>query len=675
MPLPFAGPLAALLLAPTCLNTSQLGQPGPSIVFHGVNPGFLDRRVSPTADFYRFSNGSWLDKARIPNDEANISATAQARQRNEEMIWKIVAPTVYDNSAVAGSPEQIVGEFIRTGLDQNLADRLRAEPIQPELRRIEAIQTRGDLVSELARLHRLSIGVGFCANVSFDFLNSSHKILSLSQAGLSLRRRSPYLDQDDKARSLRTRLSAIIEKSLLLVGDSPPSVSRSARRVLAIETRLAEASVPESETGSVEQNFHRLSLSQLQGLAPNIDWPRYLKELGSPDSIAVNVEQPIFLKAFSELVGHVPIRDWRIYLRWRLTSSASPFLSSQLAEQSFQLQSALMGQEFERSRSEVVLEEADACLGNELGQLLCRTGFGLHAKGKVVTMVQSIRAAIRDKIEHLDWMGPVTRRKALEKLDKMQVGVCYPERWRDSTELVINDSSFLENVFRAREFEFQRQLNKIGKPIDRSDWDVRSYAVDARYSPSLNAIILPAGILQPPYFDIEADDASNYGSFGTVIGHEMMHAFDGRGRKFDSEGNLKNWWSKLDGLQYDMRQRDFVAQYDGYHVRDNLHINGKLTLEENVADLGGVTAAFAAFRRSSNVANLPSSDGFTPDQRFFISFGQLFRNKIRPESERMTLESDPHAPPEFRVNGVLQNCPEFYKAFHVAPPKTQLRIW
>lgn len=675
MPFRFASQAALLALTPACLFAQQPARLDHSAEPHGINLAFMDRAISPTVDFYRFSNGFWLDRTSIPHDAPAISATAQARQRNEELIWRVVSGTAFDYSAPKGSPEQIVGEFLRTGLDQDQADRLRSRPIDSEVHRIAAIQTRGDLMAEFARLHRRWINVGFHPQVDFDFIDSSHKILSIYQGGLSLHARDRYLGDDSRGRNLRAKLVRCVEKTLILVGDSPESVARSAQRVLAIETRMAQAWSPEAETGQIEANFHRVSRANLAAISPGLNWNRYFEELGAKDIATVNVGQAMFLQTFGDLVAHVPIRDWQTYLRWRLAASAAPFLSSEFAQLSFELDSALTGQEITHNRREIALEAADNCLGEELGMLLARTQFAMESKPKVLSMVSNIRAALRETIDGLDWMAPNTKAKAIEKLDRMQVDVCYPDRWPDCSALDISDDSFVQNVFRAREFGFQRGLDSLAKPVDRKEWDVRAYAVDAHYNPSLNAIVLPAGVLQPPYFDIKADDASNYGSFGTVIGHEMMHAFDGRGRKFDALGNLNNWWSDSDGMRYDEQQKGFVAQYNSYPMMDRQTVNGKLTLEENVADLGGVMASFAALKRSGGLTSARKIDGFTPGQRFFISFGQLFRAKTRPECERLELESDPHSPPKFRVKGVLQNVPEFWKAFDAIPPKTFLRIW
>lgn len=675
MPSPFLGPIAYLALAPACICLTQGSRIDSSGEVHGVNPLYIDRSVNPITDFYAFSNGRWLAQMQIPQDQPAVSATALARQRNEEMMWRLVIAAAVDQSAAAGTPEQLVGQFVRTGLNLQQAERQGYLPIKPELDRIAGIQTKSDLMAEFARLHRWFIDAGFRPHVDFDFANSSRKILGLGQAGLTLGSRDAYLKNDSKARNLRVRLTHCIRESLQLVGDSPESSSKEADRILDIETKIAAVWKPASEVGGIEANYHPVKNSELGVLTPKLNWARYFEVLGAPTTEIVNVEQPAFLTAFGGLVQQFTISDWESYLKWRLIASASAYLSADFVQRIFELNSALTGQERMRKREEFVLEEADLCLGNELGRLLARTDFGIGSKSKVLSMVQMIRGAIRDKINGLDWMASTTKAKALEKLDRMKVSVCYPDHWRDSSKLIISDDSFAKNVFRAREFEFQRRLDSMAKPVDAADWDLRAYAVDARYDPSTNAIVLPAGVLQAPYFDAKADDAFNYGSFGTLVGHEMMHAFDARGRKFDADGNLRNWWTDADGVHYEAAQKAIESQYNGYLGVDSLFVNGKLTLEENVADLGGLTASLEAFKHCPSYSGAKSSDGFTPEQRFFLAFGQMFRSKVRPEFERLGLTSDPHSPPKYRVKGVLQNVPEFWKAFNGVPPKTLLHVW
>ncbi len=662
-------------MAPFGLLSGGSLRPDYSSNVHGVNPSYMDRHVNPAEDFFRYCNGAWLASSEIPKNSSEISASLQTRARNEELMWRLVAPTMSDDTSPVGTPEQIIGQFLRTGLDEMAAGRQGTRPIQGELDRIAAIQSRSDVMGEIARLHRWSIPAVFRSGVGFDYFNSQHRMFYLTQGGLSLYGRAMYLADDSHAKNVRLRFQRIVQKSLTLLGDDPAGAILSAQRVLAIENRIAQAWLPESEVAVVERNFHKVRFADLASMTSGVDWSRYFFELGAKESWTVNVEQPEYLSAIGKLIQQVSIKDWKTYLRWQFINSVSPFLSSDFVQQSFELNSALSGQQQMRSRAQCVLEEADACLGSELGQLLYRTGFGMDCKPKVLSMVQSIRAALHKTIEQLDWMSVETKKTALDKLDHIEVQVCYPDRWPDTSKLVLTNGSYAQNVMRAREFEFQRQLDAVSKPADPTDWDIRSYAVDARYRPSLNTVFLPAGILQPPYFDMGADDASNYGSLGVVIGHELMHAFDGRGRKFDANGNLNNWWSSEDSSEYEKHQKGLIDQFNEYPALEQLKVDGRLTLEENVADLGGLTVAFAAFKQTMVGHPRELKDGFSPEQRFFISFAQLFRSKRRPESTRLLVESDPHAPPQVRVKGVLQNMPEFWKAFHLKPPLTPNTIW
>ena len=675
MPSCFVSHLAFVAMVPFCLPTVGNVGSAPHTDVHGVDASFMDRRVSPIEDFYRFANGHWLDSVSIPKSAAEISATAQARARTEDLIWRLIVPTLSDDSSPVGSPEQIVGQFLRSGLDESALERQGSRPIQAELDRIAGIQSRSDVMGEIARLHRWAIPAVFRVGVGFDYYDSRHRMLCLTQGGLTLQSRDPYLSDDSHSANLKRRFQLVVQKTFSLLGDDPTTLEHSSQRVLAIEKRLAEAFVSEPQASSVEHNFHRVRFSDLKSLTPGIDWSRYFYEIGAKESWTVNIEQPAYFKSIGKLIQQVSVRDWKTYLRWRFMDAVSPFLASDFVMQNFELNSALTGQQLQRSRAESVLEEADRCLGSELGQLLEKTGFGINCKPKVLAMVANIRACLHSTISGLDWMSAKTKATALDKLERLRVQVCYPDSWPDTSKLVLEDGSFVQNVLRARDFEFQSRLDNILKPSDPAEWDIRAYAVDARYRPSLNTVLLPAGLLQPPYFDIYADDASNYGSIGIVIGHELMHAFDGRGSKFDADGNLKNWWSPEDTALYKRHQTALSDQFSDYSLPNQLKVDGRLTLEENVADLGGLTIAYGALERLSADRKLPGKDGFSPEQRFFLSFAQLFRSKRRPESQQLLLATDMHTPPEFRVKGVLQNVPEFWKAFHAAPPLSGNTIW
>ena len=641
----------------------------------GFNELYLDRSVTPTKDFFRFANGGWLDQNSISPNQVSISAVSEARNRNAERVWNSISASLKDHANDPISPVQAIGQFIRIGLDKGLAERLRFDPIRSELKRIDGTQTHGDLVTELGRLHRWKIGAGFTVNIGIDYLHSKSRILNLLQGGLSLPQRDSYFQNDKVSVSLRKDLLRCIGKTFSLVGEDTEVAKANAERILEIEKRLAEASVPVSETGGVEQNFHRIRFEQLQTFDSGFDWIRYFEGLGLGSPSVVNVAQMNYLESFAQLFRHVKVKDWRIYLRWKFLSSVSPFLSSDFVEQSFKLKAACSGLERSPTRFDDLLDEMDSNFGVQLGQILCETQFSFDAKPKVLDIVSHVRASLKETIQASPWMAADTKVKACNKLDRLQVEVGYPTRWPDVSGLVLPDDSYVSNVLAARAFEFQRQLDGLSRPVDRREWEIRAYSADAKYDPSRNAIILPAGIMQPPYFDLKGGDASNYATLGMVIGHELMHALDGRGRKFDSNGNLNNWWPATDSYLYQERQDALVRQYGSYQSSTNWPVNGKQTLEENLADLGGLKVAYRAFHslHSESKPNGPAATKI--DQAFFLAYAQMFRGKARPEQEMLGITGDHHSPPKYRVNGVVRNMPEFWHAFGAEPPPDIISIW
>ena len=642
---------------------------------HGMSPIFMDRSINPIVDFYRYSNGTWLDNVQIPQSESQVSASGQARRRNAGIVRQLIEVVASEPASAPGSLDQLVGDFYRVGMDVQLAERVGMRPLDEEIRRISAIETTRDVMAELGRLHRWSIFAGFAVHPQFDPTDSTHKILAIGAGAFSLQSPSPYLLSDSKSLELQAILRRSVRNSLSSLGQSPDTQAQATQEVVAIEKGLAQAAHHPDEGSDPSLGGQSMTLAQLGAEVPRIDWRVYFERLGAPDPKKVTVADLTFFKGFGKLLTDLPVSNWKSYLKWALVYSAGPFLSEQFASDAFRLQSAVNGQQQSKSREESVLTQTDACLGNELSQLLARTQFSLDAKDKALSLVQAIREALHDSIISSSWMSAIAKGKAVEKLDRMQVSLCYPEHWRRTDGLSIKSDSYVQNVFRAREFEFQRQLNGLTNPVDRAEWEVNAYRVDAYYSKSLNAIVLPAGILQPPYFDLDGDAATNFGALGAVIGHEFMHAFDDEGRKCDAQGNHNDWWCKADEVRFKQYEEGIVSQYEAYNPLDKLKIDGRLTLAENIADLGGVKVAYRAFKQYEARHGLQTKDGLTPDQRFFISFAQVLRSKIRPETMRYGLENDAHAPPQFRVNGVLQNIPEFWKAFNADPPGPVLTIW
>ncbi|MBV9210617.1 MAG: M13 family metallopeptidase, partial [Acidobacteria bacterium] len=469
-----------------------------------------------------------------------------------------------------------------------------------------------------------------------------------------------------------------------LLGDKPEQAAAQAQTVMALETRLAKASMNAEEQRDSAAIYHKMDMAALSSLAPNINWSAYFKNIGLSNPGDINVGQPEFLKEVSAMIKDVSIADWQTYLRWNVIHSAAPYLSSAFVNENFNFYGkTLAGQKELRPRWKRVSDVTDGLLGDALGQLYVAKMFTPEAKQRATAMVLNIKAALRDRIGTLEWIGEDTRKQALRKLDAIRIKVGYPDKWRDYSALKIDQSSYIENVLRAREFDFQRNLNKIGKPVNRDEWNATAPTVDAYYNPNFNEIVFPAGILQPPFFDPSADDATNYGAVGMIIGHELRHGFDDQGHRFDADGNLKSWWTEADEKNYAARAALAEAQYNEFVGVETMHINGKLTLGENIADIGGVKIAYYALQKSLEGKPRPKEiDGFTPEQRFFISFAQNWRRNVRPEALKLMLQTDPHSPPRFRVLGVIANLPEFARAFNcqpgdplARPENAQVRIW
>ncbi len=671
MPLCPIGPLACLALAftQTARPLVEINEP------HGMSPLFLDRTVQPTVNFYRFANGTWLDNIQIAPSESQTSASSQARQKNAGIMQQIICSTSLNPNVEMGSIEQIVGTFYRVGMDRNLAEQLGARPVEPELARIQAIETRRDVMAELGKLHRWSVFAGFSARFQMDPSDATHRLICLGTGNLSLTRPEWYAASGPKGLEYQSHLRRTVEQMFRLLGDSADTLASSAASVVSIESKLARAIGIVGGAKPLSEPVGKMKMWQLGAAVPKVDWWIYFDHLGLPLPKSVTVDNPSYLATFGDILQSATISDLKNYLRWTLISASTPYLSRPFRECLFDLQRTLNGQSEIESREQFVLSQTDVCLSPELGQLLIRTQYGVSSQEPALAMVSRIREALRSSISDAAWLSPDAKSKALDKLNQIHVSVGYPDRWRKTEGLVMKSDSFWSNAFRTREFEFQRSLNALANPVDRTEWNCSPYRVDAFYSASLNHLILPAGILQPPYFTVEGDQASNYGSLGAVVGHEFMHAFDDEGRKIDAEGNQNDWWSPTDEKRFRQFEGSMVSQFDGYQATPRQHISGLRTLAENIADLGGLQLAYKAFQHQESMHPSSTIAGLTPEQRFFVAFGQIHRSKIRPEQMQLGLEHDPHSPPEYRVKGALQNVPEFWKAFHVPNPVGMHPIW
>jgi putative endopeptidase len=650
----------------------------------GVDLSYMDTAIKPCQDFYLYSNGNWLANNPIPADRSSWGAGSELYEKNQTVLHEILEDAAKNTSAPKGSAARKVGDFYRTGMDEAKIEAAGAKPLADELARIAAVKDATTLQAELAHLHRLNINPAFSPSAYQDFKDSTHIIMWLYQDGLGLPDRDYYFKDDDKSKELRQGYVAYIGKMFELLGDKPEQAAAEAKTVMEMETRLAKAQMGAVEQRDPQAIYHKMDVAALDKLAPSISWSRYFAAIGLNNPGDINVGQPELFKEVSAMVTSVPMADWQTYLRWAVINSAAPYLSSAFVNESFNFYGkSLSGQKEQRPRWKRVEATTDNMLGEALGELYVARAFTPETKARALTMVTNIKSALRDRITQLDWIGEDTRKQALRKVDAIKIKVGYPDKWRDYNALTIDQSSYAQNVLRAREFEFQRNLNKIGKPIDRNEWGMTPPTVDAYYNPNFNEIVFPAGILQPPFFDPNADDATNYGGIGSVIGHELTHGFDDQGHQFDADGNLKSWWTESDEKNYAARGALVEAQYNDYVGVETLHVNGKLTLGENIADIGGLKIAYYAFQKSLEGKPRPALiDGFTPEQRFFLAFAQNWRRNTQPEALRLLVQTDPHSPPRYRVLGSVANLPEFAKAFGcqsgdplVRPEKDQARIW
>ncbi|HUN66734.1 MAG TPA: M13 family metallopeptidase [Bacteroidota bacterium] len=649
----------------------------------GIDFSMIDSTISPCEDFYQYANGRWLSTARIPADRASWGTGSQLYEQNIAIIRDLLGSAARDESSPAGSIRSKVGRYYRTGMDSAGIEKAGIRPLARDLADIGSMRTAGDLAGEIASLHRRGISAAFGFFVYMDFKHAANNIAQLYQGGLAMPNMEYYTKTDEASESIKKKFVDHVKATFVLMGDGDAEAEREAASVMRIESALASASMRPVEERDPNAVYHIYTLPGLDSLAPQFPWKIYFTKLGLPGVAEVNVGQPSFLKFVARMADSVPMPEWRTYLRWQLVNAEAPRLASAFVDEDFRFNSGVIrGTKELSARWKRVLRDEDAALGEGVGRLFVEKTFPPAAKERAHTLVVNLQAALRDRIMHLDWISEETRKEALRKLSALMIKVGYPDQWRDYSALKIDGSTFVENGMQADEFEFQRNLDKIGKPLDRTEWSMTPSTVDAYYNPNFNEIVFPAGILQPPFFDMNADDAAIYGGIGTVIGHELTHGYDDQGRQFDAEGNLRDWWTKEDVDHYQGRASVIAKQYSGYLAVDTMHVNGELTLGENIADQGGVKIAYLAYRATrAGKGELPVINGFTGDQRFFLTFAQVWKRMTRPESVRLMILSDPHSPPRFRVIGSVYNLQEFSRAFRcssgamVNPQAGAAAIW
>ena len=647
----------------------------------GFSTANMDRTANPCVDFYQYACGTWMANNPIPADQSRWGTFDQLADRNRAVLRGILEKAAV-NSPQRSAVEQKIGDFYVSCTDEATIDKLGSKPLAPELQRIDAIQSKDQVVDELVRLHLQGAEVFFNFSSAPDYKNSTQMIAAADQGGLGLPDRDYYLKDDPKSVKLREQYVAHVQKMLELLGEAPAQAAADAQAVLRIETDLAKGSLDRVTRRDPNQTYHKMSVKELAALSPSVDWPKYFAALGTPAFTELNVSVPEFFKALNVVLNNTSVADLKVYLRWHLLHSEAPLMAKPFLDENFHyFKQILTGTTELEPRWKRCVEATDDDLGFALGQKYVEQTFPPEAKTKVLGMVREIEAMLGQDIQSLDWMTPATRQQAMVKLHAVTNKIGYPDKWRDYSSVKIVRGEAVGNDERASEFEVRRTLGKIGQPVDRSEWNMTPPTVNAYYSPLQNNINFPAGILQPPFFDNKMDAAVNYGAIGSVMGHELTHGFDDQGRQFDAEGNLHNWWTPEDAAEFEKRAQCFIDEYSAFTPVDGVHLNGKLTLGENTADNGGVHLAFLALMKSmEGKPQPPKIDGLTAQQRFFLGYGQVWCQNVRPEAARMRAQIDPHSDGRDRVNGVLGNMPEFRDAFacHEGQPMVHApacRVW
>jgi putative endopeptidase len=649
------------------------------------NPAFsvdyMDRSVDPRADFYHFADGNWVKESPVPADKPRWGAFYELQERNWYLLHQILDAAAA--SSQSNSPAQKVGDFYRSALNMQRREELGLAPLQDDLQRIDQLKSAADLLPLLADFHNRGIGGFFSDGVSPDEKNSRVYAFEIGQGGLGLPDRDYYLK--DSFAKQRDAYVAHVTKMFGFLGENETDAKAHAATVLDIETELARASKSRVDLRDAIANYHKVTVKSLATNYPDLPFDLYFASAGIDAMPDLIVRQPEFLAALDKMVAERPLADWKVYQRWHLLHASAPFLTDALETESFAFYgTVLSGQPTQEPRWQRAGKVIDGSMGEALGQLFVEKYFPPTARARMNELVENLKAVYRDRLKTVDWMTAATRAQALVKFARFTQKIGYPDKFRDYSSVVIRPDDFLGNVRRASAFESRRQLARVGKPVDTTEWHMTPPTVNAYFNPVQNEIVFPAGILQPPFFDVNMDDAVNYGAIGVVIGHEITHGYDDQGRKYDADGNLKDWWTDADATAFEARAQKVVDQYSAYEALPGVHVNGRLTLGENIADIGGTSVAYEAMERA--LAKDPSKrrniDGFTPEQRFFISLSQIWRTNCREAEAVRLVTTDPHSPGQFRAIGPHVNMQEFFDAFGIKegdpmwrPVSQRAKIW
>jgi endothelin-converting enzyme/putative endopeptidase len=639
---------------------AQPAAPNASMVRFDVKA--IDKAADPCQDFYQYACGNWLKANPIPADQARWGRFNELEERNRQTLRVILEEAAKPDPARDSATRQ-TGDYYAACMDEKGIDAMGLGPLSAEFERIRQLSDKAQLAEEIAHLHRIGVASLFEFGSGQDFKDSTAVVAQLDQGGIGLPERDYYLKDDAKSVELRQKYAAHVARMFELAGRNPATAKAYAATVMRMETELAKGSLDNVSRRDPEKVYHPMKKADVAALAPSFQWAQYFAGTRAPDFQAIVVAWPEFFQAIGRQIGDTPLEDWKVYLSWHLLHSEVPFLPSAFLKENFEFYGrTLTGAAEMRPRWKRCVDFTDNQLGEALGRKYVERTFGAAGKERTLKMVHELEKALGEDLEKLPWMTAATKKEAAVKLQAITNKIGYPDRWRDYSSVEIKRDDAIGNGFRASQFEFQRQLDKIGKPVDRLEWNMTPPTVNAYYDPQMNNINFPAGILQPPFFDGAMDDAVNFGGIGMVIGHELTHGFDDQGRQFDPAGNLRDWWTPADAKEFQRRAACVDDEYSSFTVAPGVHINGKLTLGENTADNGGVRVALMALLNTiGNTAK--KTDGFTPEQRFFLAFGQVWCSNEHEEALRLQVSTNEHSPPKFRVNGVVQNMPEFQKAF------------
>ncbi len=670
---------AAACCAAVCMlscNTSNNSTAGQQF----LHPSSFDSFLKPGDNFFLFANGKWFDSVKISSTEMGTGSFFDLEKKAREQL-KTILDSVSDGKQAAGSIEQKVGDFYASGLDTATIEQRRYDPVKPYLAQVDAVKNAADIMKYVVSMQTQNEGLLFSNYIAPDDKNSSMNIAVFSQGGLGLPDRDYYFSNDPATLAVVKAYQTYIQKLFFLTGDDSATAAIKAMLVYDLEKQIAGSHKTNIELRDPQSNYHKMLVADLDKQMPLFAWASTLDAMGIHTD-SVNVQQPAFYIELNQLLTSVPADTWKAYLHFHTLSAYANTLSNDFVKANFDYVKTLTGQAEIKPRWERMVSNTDGNLGEALGQLYVKKYFPEEAKKRMLELVNNLQKSFAARIDKLDWMSDSTKTKAKEKLDAFIKKIGYPDKWRDYSKVTIDRSKYFENLISCSKNEYQYQLAKVGKPVDKTEWGMTPPTINAYYNPSFNEIVFPAGILQFPFFDANADDAINYGGIGAVIGHEMTHGFDDQGAQYDKDGNLKNWWSKDDSTKFAAKTKSVIDLYNSFTVLGSLHIKGALTNGENIADMGGIAIAYDAFKMTKQGQDTTKIDGLTPDQRFFLSFSQIWKIKMKDELVRTLINTNPHSPEMWRVNGPLMNFEPFYAAFNIQPSQkmympgsTRIKIW